>query len=439
MNSLPFFLNSSAGRWYFTLYDQGQPCTINTILVSSDDKSSCLFRALKQNEYNHLIFEESAGLKRTLRLFCFLRQLRKYGFSVQMVGLSGSTKQPRVLVPLRSNILHYLHTIAFRGTDSNFLVWLRWLFSFLPPGMSWRNPLVVVATPEPVRLDRFVLLTADRDIAFLFRDNENAPWAVRKSGAHDELLAEYRNHKLALDFLGRQVPALLGLVETETTTSITLEAIPERFLGNVVASTLWGKKRVFVREALAHIAFCISVYRRFVQSAPPVAEPVTAGEVEDLLASLEMMPDAEPERAEVKAALHGCVGAMLPRLIQHGDFCVRNVLIAGGERGRVLIDWEDLREGRLPLADFTLLRLSLKEAFAGLFRCSLDVMEQVPELAQGLAAAERELADLLGLNGHRFRQAALLSLACLCGQNLSKKRYPTARAIFDELLRVCRA
>lgn len=205
-----------------------------------------------------------------------------------------------------------------------------------------------------------------------------------------------------------------------------------------MASAWFGRHRVFERQALGHVTFCLEVYRRFIQGAPPVVEPVTAAEVDDLLAALADVPCEVAERECLGSALRECVGAALPRLIQHGDFCVRNVLIAGGERGRVLIDWEDLRERRFPLADFALLRLSLKEAYAALFKTDLEALLRRPEPARGLAEAEAELGRLLGLDRRGLKGATLLSLACLCRQNLNKKRDPTARSIFAELLHIRR-
>ncbi len=212
------------------------------------------------------------------------------------------------------------------------------------------------------------------------------------------------------------------------------EAIPEYFLGNIVAGTWRDRRAVFIREALAHVAFCLSVNRRFVQGAPPEAEPVTGDEVKALLDALDELTHKGSEREQLKASLQECVGLVLPRLIQHGDFCVRNVLIAGGKRGRVLIDWEDMQERRWPLADYVLLRLSMKEVYADLFTTELSAMEKIPELAAGLTALETELMTLLNLDQETFHVTELLSLACLCRQNIRKKRSQTAKTILGELL-----
>ena len=50
------------------------------------------------------------------------------------------------------------------------------------------------------------------------------------------------------------------------------------------------------------------------------------------------------------------------------------------------------------------------------------------------AAMEEELMDILGLDRSAMQAAQLLSLACLCRQNLAKGRLQTATAIFHELM-----
>jgi hypothetical protein len=362
------------------------------------------------------------------------RHLMQEGFEVQLVGLGGTMERPHMLMPLRSNILRYVHTIAFRGTDSALRVWLKRLSCFLPAGLAWRGPLVLVASPESVPFDRFVLMTEDREIAFLFRDQEKAPWAVRKSGVREELAAEYHKHSRAFEILCQRVPAVMDMTKAGSTASITFEAINERFLGNIVAAAFLRKKQVFIREALGHLDFCLEVYRLLAARGSVERVVVTEEEVYGLLAGIDRLPGDAVDASLLKQALVQTVGITLPKLMQHGDFCVRNILIAGGDRGRVLIDWEDMHERRWPLADFVLLRLSLKEVYADLFSVDLAAMEHQPALVKGLAATEAELMGILHLDRPAMRAAQLLSLACLCQQNLDKGRLKTATAIFRELM-----
>ena len=79
---------------------------------------------------------------------------------------------------------------------------------------------------NPVVFDRFVLMTEDREIAFLFRSGETTPFAVCKRGDPEALAAERRNHERALQLLGDSVPALLNDVGNG---SLAQEATPEIF------------------------------------------------------------------------------------------------------------------------------------------------------------------------------------------------------------------
>ena len=426
---------AAAGLGYLrALYPDGPPPGLRVLRLDRGEGTDWR-QVVGEGGECHLIWGTASLLPRAWRLARFTRQLSRRRFFWQLIGLHGAVENPSVVALLRRNILQYIYTEAFRGTDSPLRTVLKRCASSLPPALTWQGPLVLIASPNPVAFDRFVLFTDDREIAFLFRSGETAPWAVCKRGDPESLASERRHHERALQLLGDSVPALLNSADNEL---LIQEALPEHFLGNIVAGAWCNRRAVFVREALAHVAFCLEVYRRFIQGAPPVVEPVTAAEVDDLLAALADVPCEVAERECLGSALRECVGAALPRLIQHGDFCVRNVLIAGGERGRVLIDWEDLRERRFPLADFALLRVSLKEAYAALFKADPEAMYPRPELARELTEAEAELGRLLGLDRRDLKRATLLSLACLCRQNLNKKRDPTARSIFAELLHIRR-
>lgn len=421
---------SDTGLGYLTaIYPQGPPAL--RVLQMGRREGRDWRQVVGEGGDCHLVWGMGNSLQRAWRLGWLTRQLARQCVGWQLIGLHGSVEQPSVVASLRRNILHYIYTEAFRGTDSPIRALLKWCASNLPAWLTWRGPLVLIASVNPVAFDRFVLLTEGRKIVFMFRAGETAPWAICKRGGPEELAAERRNHERALKLLGDSVPALLKEVDDG---ALTQEALPERFLGNVVAGALHSRRRVFVREALGHVTFCLSVYRRFVLGAPPVTAAVTEAEVSALVDGLVKLPCAAPAGPQIRAALQGCVGVVLPRLIQHGDFCVRNILIVGGERGRVLIDWEDLQERRWPLADFVLLRLSLKEVYASLFAADLAAMERLPALTEGLLAAEAELMQILSLDPSAMRAAQVLSLACLCRQNLGKGRLDTATAIFGELM-----
>lgn len=425
---------ASVGLGYLrALYPDGPPPSLRVLWMDGVEGTDWR-QVVGEGGECHLVWGACAGLGARFGRFLRITRLRRQ-LPCRLLGVHGAVERPEVVVALSRGVLDYAHTVTFRYADSPLRILLKRFAGLLPGALLWPGPVVALIPPHGDGGESLVLFSADRLVAFLFRGGEPLPYQVRKSGEAADLAAEAGNHRRAVQLLGRMVPDLLPGVES----ALTLEYIPEHTLLNAVASAWFGRHRVFEREAIGHVTFCLEVYRRFIQGAPPVVEPVTVAEVDDLLAALADVPCEISERERLGGALRECVGTVLPRLIQHGDFCVRNVLIAGGERGRVLIDWEDLQEGRFPLADFALLRLSLKEAYAGLFSTDLEEMARLAGLARGLAEAEEELGWLLGLDRCGMKQAALLCLACLCRQNLNKKRTPTARSIFAELLRVCRA
>ncbi len=136
-------------------------------------------------------------------------QLARQGVDFQIIGLYGTVEQPSVVASLRRNILHYIYTEAFRGTDSPIRTLLKRCALCLPSWLTWHGPLVLITSVNPVVFDRFVLMTEDREIAFLFRSGETTPFAVCKRGDPEALAAERRNHERALQLLGDSVPALL--------------------------------------------------------------------------------------------------------------------------------------------------------------------------------------------------------------------------------------
>lgn len=416
------------------LYPRGAPVPLRIIRLTQKETPGDLVAAWRQGIRIHAVFEMRSGLKRAWRLALLKWHFTRHRFSCQLVGLSGSVERPGMVVPLGcDDILQYVNTVAFRGTDSFGRVLLKRLAGFLPGSWTWADPLVLIASPAPEKFDRFVLLTGDRQIAFLFRSHGQVPWAVCKAGAREDILAEQRNHSLAVQILGRRVPALLETRQDGQTASITLEYVRERFLGNVVAACLFRKRQVFIREALGHLDFCREIYRLLAVNNRVEFVAVTEAEVKGLWAGIDEFLRGSTDAEPLRQALVQTIGVPLPRLIQHGDFCVRNVLMAGGERGRVLIDWEDMQERRWPLVDFVLLRLSLKEVYGKLFNVSLEEMTRLPELAQGLRHTETDLAKLLDIDPAHMAAAQWLSLACLCRQNLRKGRKETAMAIFREL------
>ena len=164
------------------LYPQGPPARLRTIPLYQGDELQDLAWEKSRGTCFHVILEPGNGIIRAWHVMRLSRQFARHRFSCRLIGLEGMADHPRIVVPMSSSILHYIHTMAFRGTDSAARVLLKRLFGLLPKGLTWKGPLVLIGSPFPQTFDRFVLLTRDREIAFLFRNNEKVPWAVRKGG-----------------------------------------------------------------------------------------------------------------------------------------------------------------------------------------------------------------------------------------------------------------
>ncbi|MDO3379733.1 aminoglycoside phosphotransferase family protein [Geoalkalibacter halelectricus] len=421
--------------WFSALYPKGELKGVNVVRSSCVDELGDASALLKEGLGLHVVFEEGGRVARALRLAKTIRNFSHAGLACQVVGLVGAVERPQLAAPLRRPILRYVGSVAFRGTDSPARAFLKRIIGFLPMSLVWQGPLVLVAASSLDTFDRFALLTGDRQIVFLFKPGVVAPWAVCKSGNFEALDVERRNHAWAVRLLGKRVPALL---KEDVMGGLTMEALPERLLGNMVAQAWMNRREVFVREACRHFEFCREVYQSFVKGGSLERAEVGAGEIDGLIDGISQLLQDSPNAGQLTDALKALIGVSLPRMIQHCDFCVRNVLVVGGDRDRVLIDWEDMQARCWPLADFALLHLSLKGAYAAMFKTPLSGMEDHPAISRAIAETRAKLAGLLDLDERGMRQATLLSLAYLCRQNLMKQRQGTARNIFAELERMAR-
>jgi len=435
------FKSEVVPAYLYALYPQGCPDSLRIIRYSSSVEFAEYFENIQPGDCTHFIFEPSgsiwAGLTRFLHIIRLKKALENRHFDCDLVGISGSLAKPELLVTLQRNVLWYANTVTFRFADSPLRAYLKKLFSLFPGGLLWNGPVIlVVMSVEATFSGHLTLLSPDRQVSFLFNPAEKWPVGVRKTGDRDDLKKEYKRHLQAIQLLDRKVPSLLDELTEEKQAFFTLEYIPEFTLVNRVAEAWWGRRKAFVHESSAHLDFCCEVYRQFMQAAPPQHVTVTATEVNELLEGISVLLKKSPDSDLLKSVLHKTVGMILPKMIQHGDFCVRNVLIPAGVRGRVLIDWEDLQESRWALADFVLLCLSLREVYVKLFGDDSTPLESSPDMNQRFLQAEETLKKLLDINSQQMAAAELLSLVSLCRQNLVKDRQVTAAGIFDELI-VC--
>ena len=285
--------------------------------------------------------------------------------------------------------------------------------------------------------DRFVLITNEHSISFLFKQGANRPFALVKSGSREEIEREYINHNRAFSLFPNRVPRIYNYEEEAGAASFRIEYIQERTMGNVIASSWFKKKRRFVKETRDIFSLLVELMEKWGHEFETQEDIIQQNDLDPVLSvigsyfvSKEILPD-------LRRCFNEIIGVKTPLIMQHGDFCVRNILYADQNR-KMVIDWEDSKENHLPLVDFNMLLISLNKLYVQLFGCKDGDFSQEAEIKEYLLSTQKKLMNLLGLNEEDFNRISLLSTAFLCAQNLKKGRNKTASDIFRYLERKVR-
>ncbi len=279
--------------------------------------------------------------------------------------------------------------------------------------------------------NRFVLFTKGRRISFLFQDKGLYPFAVKKSGQKADISTEYQNHGKAKVLLGNKVPDIWGFETCEETAFFYLEYVPEIFLSNVVAHSFFNQKKVFVKEVLSILDFYLGVFTCFLNQRGPVSAVANTLDIGKLFSEISAgFADRNIETLTHAFALAEKSGK--PMMLQHGDFCIRNILYGNNQR-KVLIDWEDMNSSTLPLMDYMMLFISIQALFEQLFNDDPGQLFRMSEIKTKADEIKTKIMSMLCLDRASFHRLAFLSTALLCRQNLSKDRQTTAQLIFTEM------
>jgi hypothetical protein len=279
--------------------------------------------------------------------------------------------------------------------------------------------------------NRFVLFTKERRISFLFQDKGLYPFAVKKSGHRADIGTEYQNHVRAKELLGNKVPDIWGFETSEETAFFYLEYVPEIFLSNVVAHSFFNKKKLFVKEVLSMLDFYLSVFTCFLYKNNPVSAVDNTLDVGKLFSEISAGFTGRKSQT-LSHAFALAEKSCKPMMLQHGDFCIRNILYGGNQR-KVLIDWEDMNSSTLPLVDYMMLFISIQALFEQLFHDDPAQLFQMDEIKAKVDEIKNKIISMLDLDRASFHKLAFLSTALLCRQNLSKDRQATAQLIFNEM------
>lgn len=280
--------------------------------------------------------------------------------------------------------------------------------------------------------ENFCLITNSRRIVFIFRKGEREPRAVKKYGKRAEIENEFINHQKAYRLFPTKIPPIYFLRSKGEMGDLCMEYVNESHLNNIVASVWTGKKIRFLKEIRETFLFLMEILKSL---------PIQEGKVEDSysyqIAKRAIDNDMQKvnqmkEKKRVKEIMKEVSGIQLPLCMQHRDFCLRNILYSGMQ-GKMIIDWEDSREGDLPMVDFNMLLISIIQAYEELFRRERDEFFNENNIMEMVEEKREEIRQYLGLGKEIFEKISILATFSLWSQNLKKERFKTAEEIFSFL------
>ena len=241
-------------------------------------------------------------------------------------------------------------------------------------------------------------------------------------------------HKRAYNLFPEYVPDILFYEQSGEMASFCIEYVRETNMTNVVASTWVRKKQRFIKEIEKLFSLLLLLNEGYIQKTSKFGEEVDHKELETILNAIALRFGARKEFSRLKDILDKMKGIKITRLMQHGDFCNRNILYADKTR-KVVIDWEESKENHFPLLDFNMLLISVIEVYREIFNKTDKDFFKEEDLQKIVFKMRRKFIERLKINGSYYNEISLLSTAFLCAQNIEKERFKTADKIFIHLAR----
>ena len=280
--------------------------------------------------------------------------------------------------------------------------------------------------------NRFVLFTDERKIAFLFNDNGTQPYTVEKSGPQTAIESEYKNHMMAEELLGNIVPKLGKLQLKTGHASFNLEYVPEILLSNIIATAFLNKKKKYCNEVISILDFYLDVFIAFFENSQFVFGTLAEDELSKITSSLFNGSFKSHCIQELKVQFSRSKNIKFSRMLQHGDFGIRNILYASKNR-KVLIDWEDMHVATFPLLDYVMLLVSIELLYEEIIEENSKNLFRVFVVKNKQLNLQNRIQTYLEMSNEDFKILTFLCTASLCHQNLVKGRKSTAQLLFNEL------
>lgn len=282
--------------------------------------------------------------------------------------------------------------------------------------------------------NQFFLVSKAQTISFLFHEGHDRPYAVLKRGRMEDLDKEYQSHREAYSLFPEHVPAILFYEHDGEMASLCMEYVHESHMTDVVASGWFRRKEKFVEETEHMFAFLLLLIETYVRESFGQRQAVDQTELDSIVKTVATRFGSRGEFGQIRGYIYNAIGIKFPRIMQHGDFCGRNVLYAGKTR-KVVIDWEDSKKDHLPFLDFNMLLISIMLLYRELFKKTDEDFFRDEALQRIICDTKRFLIKKLGICESDCRYISLLSTLFLCAQNIKKDRSKTADQIFGFLIR----
>lgn len=358
----------------------------------------------------------------------------------------------RIVAPFKKNIYQYIFLNFFGSKDNALRHFLKKFIIILFGQLVWRESIPFMPRDEKEILcsekmieyeswlddeklqDRFVHVTNEKNIMFIFKKGDKKPKAVQKYGKLFEIKKEYVNHQKAQILFPSLVPPIYFFKSDCDTGNLCMEYIGDIHFNKVVASASIGKKRKYLDEIKDTFQFLIKMLKTL---------PFKEGDLENSY-SYEMIkrkintnftyPNEKIERNKIKKIIEEVNHIRFPLGMEHGDFCLGNILYTDKNIERkVIIDWEDCREEDLPLVDFNMLLISMIQAYKDTFERKNDDFFNDNDIMKILTEQKEEIRQYLGMKKELFQKISILSTFSLWSQNVQKGRIKISEEIFSYL------
>lgn len=358
----------------------------------------------------------------------------------------------RIVMPFKRNIYEFIFLNFFGSMDNALKHFMKKLIIILFGQLVWRRSIAFMARNEkeilcPEKMmeyepwldneklqDRFIHMTNEKNIIFIFKKGDKKPKAVKKYGKPFEIKKEYVNQQKAQTFFPSLVPAIYFFKSDCDIGNLCMEYIGDIRFNKVVASASIGKKRKYLREIKDTFQLLIKMLKSLPFKEGKFENSYSYQIIKTTINGNLTYLNEKIEINKIKKIIEEVNHIRFPLGMQHGDFCLGNILYTDKNIERkVIIDWEDCREEDLPLVDFNMLLISMIQAYKDTFERKNDDFFNDNDIMKILTEQKEEIRQYLGMKKELFQKISILSTFSLWSQNVQKGRIKISEEVFSFL------